>query len=398
MSVGITLKVDASPFTTLKTELKDARKQVSELQKEIDKAKKDGKAVSEDLYRKLNEAERRSGSLQSRLKTDGQALRYDERFNARSAQNNSNLNIGGMLRDRIEGYGTSLLRGQGAQGVLKGMGSYGNGIAKAAMNNGLPGAIEATGIGPAAVYAGAALAAYEGFKFGLSVTGYYSEGLQRDRRDYRSQMSSAQFTDNHDRFLADAKQQSREATGDMLGRLSSVEIPGLGWKPLAAADWVRQRARGIDAYSLADTEITQALKKASVVDSSQFAAVKDTAEFRVLSDRYGSQAFGAIAQNNPFRRIAAKWGLGSNQTAKETVDKVVEMISEYQSRTVEATKRVDQNDFAGARVEFDLAKEALPQTAWRDPVNTWMVLEAGRKLTALYALNQNPLPALRIGQ
>ncbi|HEY3320882.1 MAG TPA: hypothetical protein VGP72_10495 [Planctomycetota bacterium] len=405
MSVGINIGINDRPWTNLTRQLKDFRKETREAQKEVDKLKKDGKAVPDQLMKKLREVEAKRGQLEAKLKADGAKLRFQERFNARAADHASNLDLSGIIRDRIEGGLNRFVQGQNVQKFLQSQTAnrLTAGLAGRAATLAQTGGAGAMlgAMAPVGMAVGTVAASWEVFKAGQYVFNPYSEAMRQRRNDYAAKVADRDFVDPMHRQIEAQRMRIAERQMDAFSRINTGgsallnQIPlvgGLLGKPL---DWIQSARTSDDRKKLAELEIMDTAQKAGV-GQKELAGIAERAEMRLYADKYGNAAVGAIMKDNLLTRIKEKF---TGKDWEEISKKNQEAVNRFSQFTSEGNRRAIMGDMAGAEASYAAgAKEIGRPAAWRDPLNIWTQNDGATKAQAEYALRMGPLPALRIGQ
>ena len=418
---GFTIPLNISGFSTLKSEIKAAGKEISALEREVEKARKAGKAVGDDVIKKIGAAEERKRELEAKMKTDGSRLRADEQFGARSERNLEKFNIGGTVGDKLEGFFNRSARGPGAlKSILesRALNAVTGGAGAAAVETGATSGLKALARSPLAaigVGVGAAVVAGKAFAGGLSMFGHYSEEFRKQKADFNVQMADASFVDPLKRELAVKQMRAAENTQDVLGQAPGAVkgvsnflrgIPLVGGILGGAVDltlgnaaelgnFARNRAQGLDAFSTLDKELRSTLRETSL-GLSRRGRLKDVATSRVYQEKYGSVEAGFLAQQTLGK---LKGFYGSNEEAEEVRKKVSEMSDRFDKFTQVGDVRAMKGDFAGAEAAYtEAAKEFSLKKNWRDPLTIWIANDNATKGAVAHAMSQNPLPPLRRGQ
>lgn len=370
--VGKTIPSKFAGFSDLADQIKAYKKEAREALKEIETLKKAGKDASA-VVSKLQSAQNQVRQLEKIQQTQGAQLKAQEKANNAYTSNYNNLNFGAMAHNQITSY-------------LSSKGALGKGILSA-YNNGIDGALEI-----ASPHYRVAKQLAKGINDFASAVSPYSEAFRQREADFNVAMSDASFTDGESRRLAGLQFANEKRLQKYRG------IAGLTGETFAdALSTIEGRLRGTDEASLAKDLTRQDIRRAGDSRLEDEEKLRDLAELRVMSDRFGNTAVGALGKN--FNDILRNIGLTSNSTEgaiTETVRNAIAKFKEYESIGMQ---RVASGDFAGANKAFEAAGKEIgaPPNAWRDPATEFSRMMQEKQWGIGWSLSQNALPAYRIG-
>lgn len=406
MSVGITIPLSDKPFTKLDQELKSADKQVKDLDKKIKQLNKDGKQGTDQYNKAVEQYGKSEGyrdKLKGQMKTEGSRLKYIEKMNHGREDHPFDLKQG--FKGAFERNITSFARSKGVQsflrgGALKGLiGREGSTLANIAMKEGGLAAMGEAGAFAGAVGTAAAqvLAIPAAMLFSASMTGIYSEQLRHARQDFGIKMAG--LSNNSDAMILEQKRMQKlelEHTALAKSGTSFSGIPIIGstiGPALQFAQFLRERAAGVDAYSTAKEE-RELHRRNMSFQAANADKLTEIATQRMWAERYGSTTLGFIAQNTIGKMKF--WGSNADQEAITKKEKeIVERAEQF--RQLGDTRAIEGN-FAMSTALYDAAnKEDTQHQNWRNPLTIWINNDAANTSAAKWAMTMNPLGAVREG-
>jgi cell division protein FtsL len=370
MGVGITIPVNMRPFQELKTQLKDANGEIRKLEKQIDEAKKKGDQVSKEVVDKLRAAEKKRDQLQAQANTAKTQQREALRQQAFQASERARLSA--KFGSYRPGFGTGLDFGDLRQRV-GGFRIAGSSLSSLA-GRFLP--------------AAAAVETFRAFGRANDAAAQSLETLREMERDTELATKEGMSAGASKLLSLQNAQREREANlAPFTEGLGGIPIVGGAFRRGADLyNFAAGRLTGTDAVGTQRLELEQAAKSTGV-GKAELDRVLDLARDRNRG-RMGNQI------NAELRFL----GLEFNSDAAADTKKAIEAIKNYEANTARGVANVERNNFDAAEASFKAAANEVGRTNWRDPMGTWMQIDAGRRSTVQYAINQSPLPPLRIGQ
>ncbi|HEY3322071.1 MAG TPA: hypothetical protein VGP72_16510 [Planctomycetota bacterium] len=393
MPVGITIKTNVSPLTKLTNEVKAARKEVREAQKEVDKLKKEGKQVTDDVVKRLKDAESRKFSLEKKLKEDGLRMRAEERFGKQAADHIDALardpysvsSYMSVINDRIEGSLNKVAQSKAVQTFLTNNSVVqlvgGKAMASAAQKYGWRAMGEAAMASPAGAVAGG-IAITGGLPFALSKIDSalggpkYSDAL----REMRLEQSVNERTSGN----LEQKEIDREKLG-----LAEYNAKGT-----LAKSWFGRTDREANIAWLETKQSARAagMSEADVSSNSKFT---ESVLNRFYLDKYGSM--GPIIRRNLVSQGMIALSGGDQKEVEEMKKKAIEAAVKFRDKG-DALVLADDglSNIGAANAAYAAAGQSISRPSnWRDAMEVWRENQDALKGAANWSIQQCQLPALR---
>jgi hypothetical protein len=414
---SLSIPTNTTAFTSLADSIKQQRKELKELNKEVADLQKFGQKVSRETIDKIRAAEQRLSTLQTKQKQYSNVGTQDfmspsrnripfgperepafnffnEKGSTAFAGDTSKLagmiNRGEALRTAMNGgdvFGAMKLQALNAMHMRGGIA----GRAATFIENG-----GIARVGAAAAYVTAGASIVQGIGMGMSP--YSEEAREREQQakmfESRGELNPL-AREVHDANLAD---QRRNDKWKLMDKSLVAKIPLLGGvvkKVAGVASWVEGRLKGTDAASRFGDETDLSMKRSGIGNLGTGENAEKFFKKRALSDTFGSDFLGNLAYGITSKLEAI--GIKSNDLAEKAGQMRDKSLDGFKKLEAEGFQRISENNFSGAEVAFKEAAKELSRNFWRNPMDTWFQLDAGRKADIGYAASQNPLPAVRIG-
>lgn len=369
---AIEIFVNDSALADVRKQLSEARKEYREVKREAASIRKKGGTVPQELIDRGSAAQDRIGQLLQK-RTQIQQGQWVSKFikNPGNAMNVPSTGmVGNMLRDSI---GQTL-------GSMP-----------------LPGGATAAGIAGRAGIAGLAVAGFAaGFYGAALIDSPYSEAART--REASSRILDTENMDPTQKALKrlEIEQSRSEDKYAILDTFSG--IPALGKAFSAISDigkFIEQRAKGLDVASRADTILKETLRTSGVgIDAGDTENQRRTYAKRMFSNMVRNQMIGETIEG--LYEMLPQWAR-LNSIEQKTLDAAKGSLTLAKQMESEGFRQMAEHNYTAAETNFAEAARETNRMMWKTPQDLWFALDAGRKATVNYALNQNPTPPLRIG-